>query len=187
MLMTEDGKQRLYDKTGGMCIICHKKISQHPEKWSVEHFIPRAIYKWVASRHLKGILESFENLFIVHYYCNLKKDSALPSIKQILKLAVNDDVKDQIFRLYNVVEADISKYQVIKQQVWSSQQGKCALCQTPMSMLKTTLRRKDNKQPRVLENAMCLCVGCNRHADTRKRKKMLSAQASEAKVSTETG
>lgn len=177
MQLTEESKQRLYDKTAGICIICHKKISRHPEKWSVEHFIPRAIYKWVPSRNLKIILESSENLFIVHFHCNLKKDSALPSIKQITQLGVEDEIKDQIFRIYNFVEKEIMDYRAIKQQILTAQQEKCAFCDKPINMHTATLRRRDNKQPRVVENAMCLCVRCNRATDTKKRKKQLAESA----------
>ena len=73
-------KIKTYEKTQGICIICCKMIEKRPAHWSLEHFLPRAIYKWLPDPELEARLESPANLFVVHKQCNLVKDSHLPNV-----------------------------------------------------------------------------------------------------------
>ena len=93
-------KIKTYEKTQGICIICRKMIEKQPAHWSLEHFLPRAIYKWLPDPELEARLESLANLFVVHKHCNLAKDSHLPNVAQIRNLPVRAHIKDELEALY---------------------------------------------------------------------------------------
>ena len=84
-------KQRAaYNKTNGICVICGKKLSDDENLWSVDHSIPRAIYKWIKDDdEARSIIESEKNIFIVHPYCNFAKDSFAESVLFITKYFTN--------------------------------------------------------------------------------------------------
>lgn len=161
MVLSQNKKQLIYEKTNGICIICNQSIDNDPAQWSVEHYIPRAIYKWVPNGELEAQLESPANLFIVHHHCNFKKDCALPNIKKINALQLNDTTKTELRNLYRSVADSIAQYTAIKQSTWDTQHRKCHFCHRPIRLNWTTLRRIDNHLPRIRSNAMCLCFYCS--------------------------
>ncbi|MDK4679764.1 HNH endonuclease [Kingella negevensis] len=160
MSISEIKKQKAYDKTQGVCIICGRQVGVS-EKWSVEHYIPRAIYKWIDNQELKNKLESIDNLFIVHAYCNFQKDSSLPTSKLIDELPINEALRANIHQLYKSVERHVLEYKAMKQSVWDYQQHKCVFCHKEITLRNSILRRKNNKLTRCRENAMCLCFKCS--------------------------
>ena len=169
-------KNIAYQKTNGICIICSRQVSSDMEKWSVEHYIPRAIYKWVPSQQLRDVLESVENLFIVHQKCNERKDADLPTIKSIHHLPISSELKLELLQLYKSVESEISEYRAIKQSVLSSQNALCYFCNHKICMLNSTLRRLDNKKQRIATNAMCLCLSCSIRAGNPSYKRKIVKQ-----------
>lgn len=79
-------KQReAYARTKGICVICGKPLTKDESKWSVDHFIPRAIYKWVKDEKTKELIESGKNTYVVHAHCNFAKDSTLPT-NQVMRI-----------------------------------------------------------------------------------------------------
>lgn len=163
-------KKRAYDKTRGVCIICGKPIADDPEQWSLEHYIPRAVYKWVRSSELESRLESVVNLFVVHIHCNFKKDSQMPSHKTIANIHANDAIKTELHQLYDQVASNIAQYHAMKQSVWDKQGRLCVFCQRPLPLKKAILRRKNNLLDRTKDNAMCLCFRCSTRAGSEKYK-----------------
>lgn len=159
--LSDNQKHIVYQKTNGICIVCGKKVSDDMQKWSVEHYIPRAIYKWIPTQSLRDILESESNWFIVHKNCNIKKDADLPTIKSIQNLPVDNRLKVEMVQLYRSVENELSQYRAIKQSVLAGQNYKCLFCNRHISLLQATLRRKDNRRARLADNAMCLCFTCS--------------------------
>lgn len=158
-------KQReAYAKAGGICIICGKKLSADESKWSVDHFIPRAIYKWVPKGGMKELIESGQNIFVVHPQCNFSKDSTLPTNQNINSMHMNSAVKEEIKELYHAAENNVNEYRAIKQSTLDMQDRKCAICGKKLGLNDATLRRIDNHKGRRRENAMCLCDNCNRLA-----------------------
>lgn len=161
---SEEQKKIVYRKTDGICIICGKKVSNDPKKWSIEHYIPRAVYKWVPNQKLKNTLESESNLFIVHKKCNAKKDAELPTINAIRNLPVNDILKADIIKLYKDIHDSLLTYRTIKQRVLARQKNQCFFCKKIISLFDATLRRQNNNKSRTANNAMCLCSFCSMRA-----------------------
>lgn len=159
--LTPERKLLVYQKTNGICIICQKQVSKNHKTWSVEHYIPRAVYKWVPKKEVRDIVESLDNLFIVHKQCNHNKDAELPTKKSILDLPINQALKKDVLAMYQNIGPEITLYRRIKQRVLSSQQYQCFFCQRKIHLPNCTLRRKDNQQGRVVDNAMCLCFRCS--------------------------
>lgn len=154
-------KREAYKKANGVCFICGKKLSKKESEWSVDHFIPRAVYKWAPNEKVQNRIESGDNIFIVHPECNYSKDSALPTNKSINAMYAKEAIKAGIKELYRESEQSLVKYKAVKQSTLASQDRKCALCGKNISLNTATLRRKDNRKPRCRENAMCLCENCN--------------------------
>lgn len=158
-------KQReAYAKANGICVICGKKLSSDESKWSVDHFIPRAIYKWVPGRSMRELVESGQNIFVVHPQCNFSKDSSLPTNQSINTMHVSAEVKQEVKELYKEAEGSVIVYRAMKQSTLDMQERKCAICGKKLGLNDATLRRIDNRKSRKRENAMCLCDGCNRKA-----------------------
>ncbi len=168
-------KQRIaYKKTNGICVICGKRLSADENTWSVDHFIPRAIYKWIKDdEEARSIIESEKNIFVVHSYCNFAKDSSLPTNRNIDSMHAPESVKNSVRELYRRTEESVNKYRAIKQSTIDSQGRKCAMCGKKLELNDATLRRIDNKRGRNRENAMCLCDECNRLAGNPNYKKRM--------------
>lgn len=162
-------KTDIYYKTHGICVICGKPMTHQPEHWSLEHFIPRAIYKWVPNPILTKKIESFANLFIVHPRCNFIKDSALPTTHSIYTMHASLSVMREVDRIYSEVKPFINQYKALKQEVWKNQHKKCFFCQKKLSFSQAILRRKHDNEPRSRQNAMCLCTRCSRDLGTPKQ------------------
>lgn len=154
-------KIRIYQKTLGICIICGKPVPNEMRAWSLEHYIPRAIYKWVPNAYVQSQIESETNLFIVHERCNFQKDSTLPTLHTIDHLHASPAIKDELYDLYDDIKYAIYRYKAIKQAVWVSQDKCCAFCKKSLSFGKSILRRRDFDLPRTQNNAICLCFSCS--------------------------
>lgn len=166
-------KSFIYQKTNGICIICNHHITHDPVQWSLEHYIPRAIYKWLPNQELESKIESFANLFIVHHDCNFKKDCALPNLRKINELKLNDNIKNELLNLYASVSDSVAQYTAIKQSTWDSQHRKCYFCHRNTEFNFATLRRINNTLPRIRSNAMCLCFPCSVKAGNPNYKKRM--------------
>ena len=155
-------KQReAYARTNGICVICGKALSEDESKWSVDHFIPRAVYKWVDVKNIRNIIESPDNIFVVHPYCNFDKNSTLPTNQVIKEMHADKTVKTRMQKVYKEAEKGVLSYRSMKQSTLDSQDKKCASCGKRISLSEATMRRIDNKKGRNRENAMCLCDKCN--------------------------
>lgn len=154
-------KREAYARVNGICFICGKKLGDNENEWSVDHFIPRAVYKWVPNKELRSLIESEDNIFVVHPQCNYSKDSALPTNEKINSMHTQRVVKEGIKELYRVSAPSIAKYKAIKQSAWDVQDRKCAFCGKRIPLSAATLRRRDNNKSRNRDNAMCLCENCN--------------------------
>ena len=159
-----------YERTKGICVICGKPLSRYESKWTVDHFIPRAVYKWVPDKKIKRITMNRDNLLIVHGRCNLNKGSVLPTNRMIDEMYAEEDVKESLRRLYKKAEENIIRYRAIKQSTLDSQDKRCAACGRRISLNHSVMRRVDDSQPRSRENAMCMCEKCNIRACAAKRK-----------------
>ena len=167
-------QREAYARMNGICVICGKRISEDETQWSVDHFIPRAIYKWVPNDATKKALESDDNLFVVHRRCNYKKCADLPSTDKIKNMHADEKTKDSMQNLYKNVESSVKAYRGIKQSTFDSQDRKCAACGKRIKLEDATLRRIDNHSGRVRDNAMCLCAECNLQACVSKKKKEIA-------------
>lgn len=166
-------QREAYARTHGICVICGKPISKNESEWSVEHFVPRAVYKWVHDSETKSIIEGNDNIFIVHASCNYSKDSALPTNQLIKSMHADKKTKDDMRSLYRNVEGSVDEYRAIKQSVLAKQNSRCAGCGKIISFTNSTLRRKNNNIGRSKENAMCLCESCNVRASSFETKKRM--------------
>lgn len=176
------GKQRAaFARTKGICIICGRPLSNDEGKWSPDHFIPRAIYKWVPSKRTQSLIESAGNIFVVHQWCNFDKDSALPTKQSISRMHASKDILDDMRELYKATEDSIVAYRAIKQSTLDSQGRRCKICGRRLTLNGATLRRIDNRKERTRENAMCLCRNCNRKAASTSQKERMLGNASKRK------
>lgn len=174
MTLTSTTKQKLAEKTCGICIICAEPLSTAAQS-SIEHFIPRAIYKWIGRPNLKQQLESPANLFLVHGKCNFYKNAELPTPHAINALPVGEHIKNELMQLYRTVETAIDRYRSIKHSTLAAQKGRCAFCERPPALQDATLRRKNNHLERIAENAMCLCFKCSvRSSNAQYKHKMVA-------------
>ena len=154
-------------------MICGKKVTHDENRWSVDHFIPRAVYKWIPDERLKTRLESVENVFVVHEGCNFDKDSLIFTVSEIKKLKVDAIVRDDLYKLYKDSEESINEYRSMKQRTLDLQKRKCAFCEMDLLFKDATMRRIDRKNKRTKDNAMCVCSRCNLKANRAKiRNKM---------------
>lgn len=165
-------RQQAYQNSNGICILCNQPILSH-EKWSVEHFIPRAIYKWIQKPEVELQVESAANLFAVHMDCNLKKDAEIPTVNTINSLNVSQTIKDELLLVYREIYDSIEQYRSMKQSVWAKQECSCAFCKKRIRLVKATLRRINNQLERTRENAMCLCFHCSLKASHPEYKKKM--------------
>ena len=179
-------KYLIYKKTHGICIICSKKIVCDCNQWSLDHYIPRAIYKWIPDQDLRNKLESLDNLFIVHRKCNINKDANLPTLKDIHNLPIDNDLKSNMVNFYQSVEDRLIQYQALKQGVLTTQKFRCLFCKRTISVFNSTLRRIDNKKLRVMDNAICLCFFCSVRAGNSKYKQKMVAKQLNASDNTKT-
>lgn len=161
-------KTDIYYKTDGICVICGKPVG-HTRPWSLEHYIPRAIYKWVFDPILAQKIESFANLFIVHPACNFHKDSALPTTHRIQAMHAPLPVIREVETLYEDIKPFVVRYRVLKQRIWESQQKQCYFCHKTLTFSQAILRRKHTDKPRTEHNAMCLCSKCSRNLGSPKQ------------------
>lgn len=167
-------KQReAYARTNGICVICGKKISPNEKEWSVDHYIPRAVYKWVPGKMSKDLIESQDNLFIVHQKCNFSKDSALPTNQAIKSMHATKEIKDKTLELQHKIQDGVDSYRAIKQSTISAQGNKCAVCGKKLTFNDATLRRISNNKGRNRDNAMCVCERCNIKAGTSEQKRKM--------------
>ena len=167
-------KQReAYARTKGICVICGMPISKDERKWSIDHFIPRAVYKWVRDDQAKELIESGDNIFIVHTHCNYDKDSTLPSNQVIKDMHADKAVKNTMRDLYKEAEESVVSYRAMKQSTLDAQDKKCAICGKTLTLNEATMRRVNNKKSRSRENAMCLCEKCNVKAGSSGNKKRM--------------
>lgn len=158
-------KQReAFNKTDGICVICGRKLREEEKYWSVDHFIPRAVYKWIPDVKTRELIESGKNIFIVHHQCNLDKDSALPTRQSINDMHADENIKNDIRELFRATEQSVIAYRSIKQSILDNQNKKCAICGKAVGFNEATLRRINNNLDRRRDNAMCLCDTCNRKA-----------------------
>lgn len=155
-------RRKAYARTHGRCAICGKPVSRNERQWSVEHFLPRAIYKWVPGKRIHDLIESSDNIFIVHRECNVDKGSDLPTKQMIENFGADAKTKRRMQRLRQEAQADIDAYRAMKQSVLERQGRRCAGCGRPISFGDATMRRIDSDGERTKENAMCLCERCNR-------------------------
>lgn len=162
-------KEQILRKTRGKCILCGQRVALDDNS-NIEHYIPQAIYKWVEHPELRQQLESLDNLFIVHKKCNRKKDSRLPTQKNISTLRVHHEIKEQLRALYQAVIDSVNAYKSIKQSAWEAQKRECYFCEKPITIHQATLRRENNDLPRQRDNAICVCAQCNIKAGNKRDK-----------------
>lgn len=95
MATVSKAKQReAYARTHGICVVCGKSLGGDESTWSADHFIPRAVYKWVPGKKLRTLIESADNIFITHPRCNLEKNSSVPTMASIGLMHADEDVLD---------------------------------------------------------------------------------------------
>ena len=171
-----------YNRTNGICFICGKPLPKNEKEWSVDHFIPQAIYKWTKDKEAKELIRSNENLFIVHAKCNYSKDSALPTKKAISQINADNKVKKTLNELHSKVQESVDEYRSIKQKTFALQDNKCAICGKALTLNNSTLRRINNNKNRSAKNAMCLCMNCNTQAGSSSQKNKMTVKAQDRNV-----
>ncbi len=166
-----------YARTNGICVICGQRLTKDESKWSVDHFIPRAIYKWVGNKEIKDLIEGSRNIFVVHEQCNFGKDSTLPTNQVIKSMYASDSIKVEMRELYKEVEDSVINYRAMKQSTLDGQSKRCAGCGKALALSDATMRRINNHEKRSRENAMCLCENCNIRASYKGQKSKILKKA----------
>ncbi|MBO5388783.1 MAG: hypothetical protein J6A59_11685 [Lachnospiraceae bacterium] len=171
----------IHNRQNKKCIYCNRPIDiklQRGIHWNVEHVIPRAIFKWLENilpkkdnDKLFKLITSMDNLALVHYKCNIRKDSYIPSEKELKELKVSTNVINKYIDTLNKTNEYIQQYYDIKNRVYSKQKCKCFICKKRTTFKSAVIRRKDSNIPRIESNAMVICTQCNSELHISKYKK----------------
>lgn len=145
---------------------------------SIDHFIPVALAKWGKKDRAGAafkLLNSEYNIFYTHRHCNENKGSMMPTLEDVNRLNVSEDIKDKIIELYMAFKDDIDEFNNIVDEVRKKQKNRCYICARVVSK-NFTLRRKlkyKNVDARVKENAIIICRDCNYGGRVREIQKRL--------------
>lgn len=167
-------RRKSYAYTDGKCVICGKLLPPDPDEWSVDHFVPQAIRKWIPGRRIRDLVDRQDNLFVVHPKCNFSKGSDLPTNAMISGMHASAKVKRGMRRLRQAAQKDIDAYRRLKRDVLRKQGYRCPGCGRHIDLSTATMRRIDDTSARTKRNAMCLCERCNRYATNADRKRLLA-------------
>ena len=80
--MTEKRRVKVWEKTGGVCVVCGRKIDGTKDKWIAEHIIPLA----------QGGGDNMQNLGPAHHACAKEKTKADNSNTAEAKRRKADDI-----------------------------------------------------------------------------------------------
>lgn len=174
--ITKGMRDKLREKTGNKCIYCGLELL--PESLdklnkrkvcNVEHFVPQAVYKWTAGlfsdeevNKMREKCIDINNLVIVHYECNRRKNSEIPDINTIKQLKCSEELMKEYEETLRNNEKYIEKYKEVVKDILKNQDNKCKKCKRYLTVEKATLRRLNNKIDRSYINGVAMCNRCNR-------------------------
>ena len=147
--------------------------------YSADHFIPLALVKWGKKDRADAVLKllnSEYNIFYTHEHCNTNKGSMMPTLEDVNRLNVREDIKDKIIELYKALKDDIDQFNNIVAEVRKKQKNKCYICARAVGKnftLRRKLKYKNVDNDRVKENAIIICRNCNNGGRVREIQKRL--------------
>lgn len=161
----------IFDNQGGICPYCGKEVDLNQRRgvhWSLDHVVPYCIYKWLEHilsgddlDRLWDILNSIDNVVIAHYQCNIIKNSVIPTDKDIDKMFLPDDMKENIKSIKKEAEPYTNMYESLTRRLGAKQNCRCLRCNKEYRVKDMTIRRLDWNKPRTEDNACLLCTQCN--------------------------
>ena len=146
---------------------------------SIDHFIPVALAKWGKKDRTGAalkLLNSEYNIFYTHRHCNGSKGSMMPTLENVNRLNVSEDIKDKIIELYMAFNDDIDQFNNIVDEVRKKQKNRCYICARVVGKnftLRRKLKYKNVDDDRVKENAIIICRDCNNRGRVREIQKRL--------------
>ena len=168
--------RQLLQEQNGVCIYCGKPISIDEQRgviWTVEHIIPRAVYKWLERclsvedcNLLYSLIDNKNNIAISHYSCNLQQGSSVPTEEDIDKLICSTTLKERYKNQIRLSLKFIELYDSVLDVVWSRQKCKCGKCGKILPKHYATIRRRNYGKNRTINNAIAVCYSCNMEIST---------------------
>lgn len=169
---SKNALRKVLERQDGVCIYCGKHIDMGEQRgvsWSLEHVVPRAVYKWVERVMSKDevnkcfeLIDSKDNLAITCCSCNVRRGSLLPSVDSVIS---NKYMSDDLKSMYINTIAGLQKYMDIYKAVidisYKRQNCKCARCGSFLPLSQATLRRRNKNKLRTVKNGMLVCPYCN--------------------------
>lgn len=162
------------------CILCGKSIKpdseEYIDKTNIEHIIPLLIFKWTQYKnnykdtYWLDLLNSDDNIAVVHVRCNDKKGNRILSNKQIKALHTPRRHKEKIIEIKKEVQPLISQYLNLHNRILIKQNNKCYKCGRYITYHTSTIRRINKHKQRSFYNACALCATCNYNLQNHKRK-----------------
>ena len=144
-----------------VCAICGKEIAFTP---SVDHVLPRSLYKWSEAylsktefNNIKSLIESSDNKVMTHEVCNAFKEDEIPLIET---LYLSDVDKSRLNDLEKSLKNIIVNYRENKTKLLLGQNRRCASCGCKIKN-EGVLRRINPKRKRTWDNACIVCHKCN--------------------------
>lgn len=164
---------RLYARQYGKCVYCGKLVDvaeQRGVAWSIEHIVPRAVFKWLERillprevDELFKLIEDNNNIAITHYECNFTRGCSLPTVDGIKNMSIPNDLEIIYLNTLNKTQDYINIYRSIVNSTLEKQEYKCGRCGKLLYEDDTVLRRRRKDRIRNPKNAIAYCNCCNEY------------------------
>lgn len=138
-----DKAKSIADIQNNRCMYCGRVLKITPENrsdrgidnWNVEHFVPKAVLKWVADYlneeefdDLCKMINSDDNLGIACCVCNTYKNETISEESEIDKMFTSQEKKDGYKDIFKRSEVFRETYETLKEELLEKQHGRCAGC-----------------------------------------------------------
>lgn len=170
--LSDSTLHKLHNRQDCMCIYCGEYIDIREPRgiaWSVEHIVPRTVYKWIERTAPKSVvencfrdIESLSNLAITHHHCNYACGCSLPTAESIKNNNyIPEPLKTEYLNSLQRLKPYVDKYLVILDYLLKKQKSKCGRCGCLLRIDQAVLRRRNVNKIRNIRNAIVLCPECS--------------------------
>lgn len=140
--------------------------------WNVDHLIPQAVAKWAPVvdpgkfkyHSLMRVINHYDNLAVMHPNCNKLKGNYIIRVRKDSQYHnLNDEQVHYYRKVRRRINDAVNAYQNLINTVWCRQNKQCYVCKQHLNQEDVTLRRIDSSIPRSKENVCGVCIECNEH------------------------
>lgn len=150
-----------------ICPLCGRKFSSH-SNINKDHLIPQAVATWSKElltkqeySPLRHYINSAYNIYLVHEFCNYRKQSILLNLSQVRKLSYSKEDLLKISEMYISLNSQLNCFRSKINQTKNLQNNRCYSCRRKLGN-HFVIRRINSKKTRSWKNNVCLvCNRCN--------------------------